>query len=103
MLARSIHAASKLISKSGVVAQSSGETVVQNVGLELPRREAIDADVFEDGVTYRDARARAEAAFERRFVTWIFQKNGGNIAAAAREAKMDRKYLGDLVRKHGRQ
>lgn len=55
---------------------------------------------FEDGVSYRDARSRLENLFERRFVTWILGKHGGNIAAAARDAKMDRKYLGDLVRKH---
>jgi transcriptional regulator with GAF, ATPase, and Fis domain len=85
------------------LAHSSGEKVIQSVALAPPKREAVEGDVFvfEEGVTYRDARARAEAAFERRFVTWILQKNGGNIAAAAREAKMDRKYLGDLVRKHG--
>jgi hypothetical protein len=42
-----------------------------------------------------------ESAFERRFVSRILAKTGGNVAAAAREAKMDRKYLADLVREHG--
>jgi hypothetical protein len=56
---------------------------------------------FVDGTTYRDARNRAELAFELKFVSWILGRHDGNIAAAARAAQMDRKYLGDLVRKHG--
>jgi transcriptional regulator with GAF, ATPase, and Fis domain len=56
---------------------------------------------FADGTTYREARNRAELAFELKFVSWILGRYDGNIAAAARAAQMDRKYLGDLVRKHG--
>jgi len=82
-------------------ALAAGATTLEH--LDLPSRPPAGGGAFEltDGMTYRDARARAEAAFERQFVGWILEKHGGNIAAAARAAKMDRKYLGDLARKHG--
>jgi DNA-binding NtrC family response regulator len=56
---------------------------------------------FAPDQTYRETRSRFEAEFERRYVKWLLQRHRGNISAAAREAKMDRKYLYDLAKKHG--
>jgi transcriptional regulator with GAF, ATPase, and Fis domain len=56
---------------------------------------------FEPGKSYREVRADFEADFERRYVSWLLDRHAGNISAAAREAKMDRKHLYDLARKHG--
>jgi transcriptional regulator with GAF, ATPase, and Fis domain len=56
---------------------------------------------FEPGKSYREVRADFEADFERRYVSWLLDRHSGNISAAAREAKMDRKHLYDLARKHG--
>jgi len=50
---------------------------------------------------YRDARARVESEFERRYVAWLLSKHGGNLSAAARAVQMDRKHLHVLARKHG--
>ena len=36
-----------------------------------------------------------------RYVKWLLGRHGGNISAAAREAKMDRKHLYDMAKKHG--
>ena len=55
----------------------------------------------EPGKSYREVRADFEADFERRYVSWLLDRHAGNISAAAREAKMDRKHLYDLARKHG--
>jgi transcriptional regulator with GAF, ATPase, and Fis domain len=57
--------------------------------------------VFEPSKSYRETRAVFEADFERRYVSWLLERHDGNISAAAREAKMDRKHLYDLARKHG--
>jgi DNA-binding NtrC family response regulator len=60
-----------------------------------------DAAPFEPGQSYRDTRARFEADFERRYVKWLLTRHGGNVSAAARDAKMDRKHLYDMAKKHG--
>jgi DNA-binding NtrC family response regulator len=56
---------------------------------------------FSPGKSYREVRTDFEAEFERRYVSWLLDRHAGNISAAAREAKMDRKHLYDLARKHG--
>jgi DNA-binding NtrC family response regulator len=59
------------------------------------------AFVFDAGQSYRDTRARYENEFERRYVKWLLSRHGGNVSAAARDARMDRKHLSDLAKKHG--
>ncbi|MEZ4223706.1 MAG: sigma 54-interacting transcriptional regulator [Polyangiaceae bacterium] len=56
---------------------------------------------FEASKTYRELKSEFEAEFERAYVHWLLSRHGGNISAAAREAKMDRKYLTDLAKRHG--
>ncbi len=73
---------------------------------ELPASDARpvangEPNTFEPGVSYREERARFEAAFERRYVAWLLERHDGNISAAARAAEMDRKYLSKLARRHG--
>jgi DNA-binding NtrC family response regulator len=56
---------------------------------------------FEAGASYRDTRAKYDSEFEIRYVKWLLGRHGGNVSAAAREAKMDRKHLYDMAKKHG--
>jgi transcriptional regulator with GAF, ATPase, and Fis domain len=56
---------------------------------------------FDVGQTYREARARFEAAFEQNYVAWLLERFDGNVSAAARGVKMDRNHLADLARRHG--
>jgi hypothetical protein len=69
----------------------------------LPGRADRRRDVFqfEPGKSYRETRAKYDAEFERRYVKWLLGGHGGNVSAAAREAKMDRKHLHDIAKKHG--
>jgi DNA-binding NtrC family response regulator len=62
---------------------------------------AVPPGSFAADQSYRETRSQFEAAFERRYVKWLLERHGGNISAAAREAKMDRKHLFDLAKKHG--
>jgi len=65
-------------------------------------RAADDATFqFDPAKSYRDTRAKVEFEFERRYVKWLLGRHGGNISAAARDAKMDRKHLHDMAKKHG--
>jgi len=89
-----------VLERAAVLAHACGETELRDVPISASLVEGGPEHQFEDGITYRDARTRAEHEFERQFVRWILTRSNGNIAAAARAAKMDRKYLGDLVRKH---
>ncbi|CAN5221583.1 hypothetical protein BH09MYX1_BH09MYX1_52060 [soil metagenome] len=56
---------------------------------------------FEPEHSYRETRARFDHELERRYVKWILARNQGNVSAAARDARMERKHLSDLVKKHG--
>ncbi|MCB9599410.1 MAG: sigma 54-dependent Fis family transcriptional regulator [Sandaracinus sp.] len=68
---------------------------------QLPIEERTDPEVALPLGTYRDARAAALAAFEREFLGRLIQESGGNASEAARRASMDRRYLLDLLRRHG--
>ncbi len=55
----------------------------------------------EPTVRYRDARAKAIAAFEESYARALMARCEGNASEAARRAGMDRPYLLSLLRKHG--
>jgi DNA-binding NtrC family response regulator len=60
-----------------------------------------EAFQFDAAKSYRETRAKYDAEFERRYVKWLLGRHGGNVSAAARDAKMDRKHLHDMAKKHG--
>jgi len=49
---------------------------------------------------YKDARAAVLHDFERRYLTALLERSQGNVSLAAREARMDRSHLIDLLRRH---
>jgi transcriptional regulator with GAF, ATPase, and Fis domain len=90
-----------VLERSVYMARAVGETEIGLVSLPVPVGGAGDALQFEPGRSYRETRARYEADFERRYVKWLLGRHGGNVSAAARDAKMDRKHLYDMAKKHG--
>lgn len=50
---------------------------------------------------FREARARALEAFERKYVVDLLQRHHGNVTHAAREAGKERRAFGRILRKYG--
>lgn len=65
-----------------------------------PSSPGLAREEFDMERSYREERARFEAAFERQYVAWLLDRFDGNVSAAARSAGMDRKYLDKLARRH---
>jgi len=55
---------------------------------------------FDETLSFRAAKERAIAQWERWYVAELFQRNGGNLSGAARTAHMDRTHLRELLRKY---
>jgi DNA-binding NtrC family response regulator len=82
------------------MAKATGQVELNLVSLPMTTTGS-DAFQFEASKSYRETRAKFDADFERRYVKWLLGRHGGNVSAAAREAKMDRKHLHDMAKKHG--
>jgi len=83
------------------MAQAMGSTEIGVVTLPTGNAASDAAFHFEPDKSYRETRAKYDAEFEKRYVKWLLGRHHGNISAAAREAKMDRKHLHDMAKKHG--
>lgn len=59
----------------------------------------IDPHRFDPAQSYRESRAEAVADFEFEYVSWLLDRHQNNLAAAAREVRMDRKHLNNLAKK----
>ncbi|MCC7384883.1 MAG: sigma 54-dependent Fis family transcriptional regulator [Deltaproteobacteria bacterium] len=81
-------------------------SVLLGAGLDLPDvAGAVDTQAADEVslLPYREAKAALVDRFERRYVEALLKRSEGNISKAAREAKMDRSYLLELIKKHGLQ
>ena len=83
------------------LARATGQSELGLVSLPTSAGAAGDVFHFDAAKSYRETRARYDAEFERRYVKWLLSRHGSNVSAAAREAKMDRKHLHDIAKKHG--
>jgi transcriptional regulator with GAF, ATPase, and Fis domain len=81
-------------------AQSGRELDIVDMPVTATAASAMSM-AFESDKTYRETRTQFENDFEKRYVSWLLAQHDGNLSAAARHARMDRKYLYDLARKHG--
>ncbi|WP_437311950.1 sigma 54-interacting transcriptional regulator [Sorangium sp. So ce388] len=52
-------------------------------------------------LSFRQAKERTVARWERAYVKALIRANGGNLSHAARAGRMDRNHLRELLRRHG--
>jgi transcriptional regulator with GAF, ATPase, and Fis domain len=90
-----------VLERSIYMAQATGSTEIGVVTLPTAHATSDAAFHFEPEKSYRETRAKYDGEFEKRYVKWLLGRHSGNISAAAREAKMDRKHLHDMAKKHG--
>ena len=62
--------------------------------------DALIVDEFDPTLSFRDAKERAIARWERWYVAQLLQYTRGNLSEAARIAHSDRGHLRKLARKH---
>ncbi|MBI2388412.1 MAG: sigma 54-dependent Fis family transcriptional regulator [Deltaproteobacteria bacterium] len=95
-----------VLERASALSAASGEAELRLVDFPPSALGAASASPaaggeFDPALSYRETRALREAAFERDYVRWLVGRHAGNVSAAAREARMDRNHLSDLIRKHG--
>ncbi|HSD87615.1 MAG TPA: sigma 54-interacting transcriptional regulator [Kofleriaceae bacterium] len=56
---------------------------------------------FDERLSFREAKERAVAAWERRYLNELVERHAGNLSRAARAARMDRAHLRELLRRYG--
>jgi two-component system response regulator GlrR len=83
--------------RRAVVMMEPERSAISVSELSLPADCATEAPLV---TSFREAKARALAAFERAFVRELLQRTHGNITEAARQSKQDRRAFGRLVKKH---
>src|SRR5262249_3996274 len=57
-------------------------------------------ELLSEGITFKDAKERWVASFERDYILQMLRRHGGNISHAARDADIDRKYFRKLMKKY---
>ncbi|MGZ3454825.1 MAG: sigma 54-interacting transcriptional regulator [Polyangiales bacterium] len=92
-----------VIERAALHARASGERRIRSIEIAPAHVDGDEEEIFRfrAGMTWREAKGRVDAAFERRYLSWLLEKHGGNASAAAREAQLDRKYLAEVARRHG--
>jgi DNA-binding NtrC family response regulator len=64
----------------------------------LPPADAVPTGA--DALSFREARQRVVGGFERTYLSQLIKRHGGNLSAAARDAKIDRKQLRKLLERY---
>jgi DNA-binding NtrC family response regulator len=90
-----------VLERAVYMARATGSVELGDVAIHASAGENASAFTFDPAKSYRETRAAFEAELERRYVKWLLQRHDGNISGAARDAKMDRKHLSELAKKHG--
>lgn len=69
--------------------------------MPVPSDGDVDLVASALGLPYKEAKALVTSEFEQRYVKHLLEQTEGNVAKAARTARMNRSYLIELLHKHG--
>ena len=86
-----------------VFLSESGSVDVSDIMLD-PRQaqgQAGPSTSYDLDIPFKDAKNKIVESFERAYLRNLLTRNKGNISRSAREAEIERKYLKDLMKKHG--
>ena len=83
---------------SGMPGGLPASAVLTSTTSATPRGESVPASYDRP---FKDAKEELLSAFEREYLKRLLARANGNIARAAREAELDRKYLYSLLKKYG--
>jgi len=61
----------------------------------------VDPTAFDDQLSFREAKERSVARWERWYLGELLTRSAGSLSRAARAARMDRAHLRELLRKRG--
>ena len=75
--------------------------MIEESEVSLPRGATAPIMRIDTARPFRDVKQEAIDAFERSYLTELLRIHRGNLAQAARAARMDRKNLWALVERHG--
>ena len=90
-----------VLERAVYMARATGSSELSLISLPMSSGGGEGTFHFEQGKSYRETRAKYDTEFEKRYVKWLLGRHAGNVSAAARDAKMDRKHLHDMAKKHG--
>ena len=78
--------------------ETQEEILLNTVYTEEVKIDSLEEET--DSPSFREAKQTWIQAFEQHFLSELLRKCRGNISKAAREAKMDRRSLHRLIKKH---
>ncbi|WP_437878832.1 sigma 54-interacting transcriptional regulator [Sorangium sp. So ce513] len=82
----------------------TGDPALGEGGVAGPREGGDDEGALRPDdleLSFRQAKERTVARWERAYVKALIRANGGNLSHAARAGRMDRNHLRELLRRHG--
>jgi DNA-binding NtrC family response regulator len=95
-----ITASALAIPTSGKGTATGGGGTPTTSKLELVRNPLDTSPATGEGESYTELKKKWTDAFEKEYLTAILARHGGNVSAAAREAKLDRSNFLRLLRRH---
>ncbi len=82
-----------------VALAGGGTPIIRSEDVDLPSAQLSPSKLFE--LPYKVAKDEMLAQFTREYLEALLARHGGNVSAAAREAKIDRNWIVALAKRHG--